>query len=124
MILDLHHIQLAMPKDGEAAARGFYRDLLGLTEVTKPAPLQARGGVWFETGTLRIHLGVEKPFTPARKAHPGLRVSSLDDAVATLNAHRIPYRKDIDLPGLVRVYVDDPFGNRIELLELVDTPPT
>lgn len=118
MILALHHLQLAMPKGGEAQARGFYAETLGLTEVEKPEPLRARGGVWFESGSVRLHLGVETPFLPAKKAHPAFQVSSLAVAVAALDAAGLPWRPDIDLPGLKRLYTEDPFGNRIELLEL------
>jgi catechol 2,3-dioxygenase-like lactoylglutathione lyase family enzyme len=118
MILALHHIQLAMPKGAEAQARGFYAETLGLTEVEKPEPLRARGGVWFESGSVRLHLGVEDPFFPAKKAHPAFQVTSLTAAIAALEAAELPWRRDVDLPGLKRVYTEDPFGNRIELLEL------
>lgn len=117
MILDMHHVQLAMPQGQEPAARAFYGDVLGLAEVVKPDPLRARGGVWFEQGALRLHLGVETPFMPARKAHPAFRVASLPAMVERLDDRDVKWRMDIDLPGLRRVYVDDPFGNRIELLE-------
>ncbi|MCA0920589.1 VOC family protein [Pseudooceanicola nanhaiensis] len=117
MILDMHHVQLAMPQGQEPAARAFYGDVLGLAEVAKPAPLGARGGVWFEQGALRLHLGVETPFNPARKAHPAFRVASLPAMVERLDDRDVKWRMDVDLPGLRRVYVDDPFGNRIELLE-------
>ncbi|WP_299908137.1 VOC family protein [uncultured Paracoccus sp.] len=119
-IRDLHHVQLAMPAGGEDLARDFYAGVLGLTEVPKPEALQGRGGVWFETGAVRLHLGVEQPFAPARKAHPALRVSSLDEAKAALQAQGLEFRSEIDPPGINRIYVDDPFGNRIELLELLE----
>ncbi len=119
MILDLHHIQLAMPKGGEDAARRFYVDALGLSEVDKPEALQGRGGVWFQSGTLRLHLGVDEPFAPARKAHPAFRVANLGVAVALLEEAGVAHRPDIDLPGLHRVYVADPFGNRIEICQTV-----
>lgn len=117
MILDLHHIQLAMPKGREAEAIAFYRDLLGLALVEKPEALRGRGGVWFEHGALRLHLGVERPFRPARKAHPAFRVASLAETEAAFAARGVETRRDVDLPGLRRVYIDDPFGNRIEILE-------
>ena len=119
MILDLHHLQLAMPKGGEALARGFYGGVLGLSETAKPAALAGRGGVWFETREIRLHLGVEEPFAPARKAHPAFRVADLDAMRPRLAARGIEARPDIDLPGLRRLYVDDPFGNRIEICETV-----
>ncbi len=119
MILDLHHVQLAMPEGGEASARHFYADILGLRETEKPLQLQSRGGVWFEQGQIRIHLGVEKPFAAARKAHPAFRVASLEETILLLLAKDIEIRRDVDLPDMKRVYIDDPFGNRIELLELL-----
>nr|WP_281494079.1 VOC family protein [Jannaschia sp. S6380] len=112
-------MQLAIPEGGEDAARGFYAGVLGLTEVPKPAALRGRGGLWFEGPGLQLHLGVDHPFRPATKAHPGLRVDDLDAATCHLDAQGVSWRRDIDLPGLRRVYVDDPHGNRIELLELV-----
>lgn len=119
MILELHHIQLAMPEGREEEARAFYSGVLGLHEVVKPEELRARGGVWFESGTIKVHLGVETPFSPAKKAHPAFRVENLSHAIATLRLNGLEVRPDIDLPGIRRIYVDDPFGNRIELLELI-----
>ena len=119
VIIGLHHIQLAMPEGGEDDARQFYAGILALTEVEKPEALRARGGVWFKTGGIRIHLGVERPFVSAKKAHPALQVASLQDVVTRLRAQGVTCRPDIDLPGIKRVYVSDPFGNRIELLEVI-----
>ncbi len=120
MILELHHVQLAMPEGREGDARRFYVDVLGLTEVDKPGELRSRGGAWFERGNVRIHLGVETPFSAARKAHPALRVQSLERAIAVLDDHAVPFRRDVDVPGIRRINVDDPFGNRLELLEIVE----
>lgn len=117
MILELHHVQLAMPEGEEQAARDFYVSVLGLQEVEKPEALRSRGGVWFELGETRVHLGVETPFIPAKKAHPAFRVKSLDEAIAVLKSYDVEFRPDIGLPGIKRIYVNDPFGNRIELLE-------
>ncbi|WP_281857353.1 VOC family protein [Litoreibacter halocynthiae] len=118
MIDALQHIQLAMPAGREDEAREFYCGVLLFTETPKPAVLQGRGGVWFETGSVRVHLGVETPFAPAMKAHPGFQVTSLDAAIRHLKAHGVEPLTDTDLPDIRRVYVNDPFGNRIELLEL------
>ena len=112
----IDHIQLAMPPGGEDAARGFYRDLLGMSEEAKPAELAGRGGCWFRDGAVRLHLGVEAGFHPAHKAHPALRVSGLQGLVATLAAAGCMVREDSAFEGAARVYVDDPFGNRIELI--------
>ncbi len=103
-----------MPAGEEAAARAFYGDLLGLTEVAKPAGLAGRGGVWFGEG---LHLGVETPFAPARKAHPALAVGDLDAVAARLAAAGHPVDWDGTIPGVRRFHTADPFGNRVEVLE-------
>ena len=112
-VTGLHHVQLAMPPGAEARARAFYRDVLGLREVPKPAELAGRGGAWFTGGGADVHLGTEDPFTPAAKAHPALVVDDLDAAHAALVPHGAG--EISTLPGLRRFYVVDPFGNRIEI---------
>lgn len=99
-------------------ARQFYGGLLMLEEVPKPGLLAGRGGVWFRVGAQQLHVGVETPFVPAAKAHPGLRVAphALDEMAARLSAAGIPPVWDDAIPEVRRFYVDDPWGNRIELL--------
>jgi catechol 2,3-dioxygenase-like lactoylglutathione lyase family enzyme len=116
-ILALDHVQLAMPPGGEAAARHFYADLLGLAEVPKPENLAARGGCWFARGSVRVHLGVEMTFTPARKAHPAFLLDDLAATMARLTGAGFTPEADEPLQGYARVYVFDPFGNRLELME-------
>jgi catechol 2,3-dioxygenase-like lactoylglutathione lyase family enzyme len=111
------HVQLAMPPGHEEDARAFYGVLLGINERPKPEHLAVRGGCWFERGAVKIHLGAEREFRPARKAHPALLVDDLPALVAKLEAAGVEVRDEEPLPGYRRVYVDDPFGNRIELLE-------
>ena len=117
MIAGIDHVQLAMPAGREDEARAFYGGLLGMEEVAKPPVLAARGGVWFRSGSAQVHLGVEKEFRPARKAHPALRVDGLAGLVERLRGAGVEVVDDEALPGYERVYVADPFGNRIELLE-------
>ena len=117
MIEALHHIQLAMPAGREDEARTFYHRLLHIPEVPKPANLAVRGGVWFERGALRVHLGVEEPFSPAKKAHPAFLVSGLEALTQRLTEAGVPTVTDEPLAGFQRVYISDPFGNRIELME-------
>ena len=113
----IDHVQLAMPTGGEDQARAFYAALLGMTEVAKPAALAARGGCWFECGSVRIHLGVEADFRPARKAHPALRCSGYDGLIARLRSAGIAITPDENIPGTRRCHIADPFGNRIELID-------
>jgi catechol 2,3-dioxygenase-like lactoylglutathione lyase family enzyme len=118
-IVGIDHVLLAMPRGREDEARAFYRDLLGMAEIPKPANLAARGGVWFAAGDRQVHLGVEDDFRPAKKAHPALRVETLDAFRSRLaDAGHTPY-DDEPLPGYRRFYVSDPFGNRLELIEPV-----
>jgi catechol 2,3-dioxygenase-like lactoylglutathione lyase family enzyme len=115
MITGFDHVQVAMPPGQEAAARAFYAGLLGMTELEKPPVLAARGGCWFTAGAAVLHLGVEAPFTPARKAHPALLVEDIEGLAATLTAagcECIP--ADGEIPGVHRFHTRDPFGNRIE----------
>jgi catechol 2,3-dioxygenase-like lactoylglutathione lyase family enzyme len=116
-IVSLDHVQLAMPPGREAEARAFSEATLGIPERQKPAHLANRGGCWFERGTLKVHLGVEADFRAARKAHPAFIVENLPTLTAALR--RAGYRtwNDEPLEGYDRIYVDDPFGNRIELME-------
>ena len=113
----LHHAQLAMPRGEEEAARAFYAGVLGMTEVGQPPVLAARGGAWFRAGGLELHLGVEEDFGPARKAHPGILVADLDEVVRRLRGAGQEVTWDADFPGFRRVYVADPFGNRLEFLQ-------
>ena len=113
----LHHVQLAMPRGQEDKARSFFRDALGMTELQKPPVLAARGGCWFRSPGLELHLGVEEPFAPARKAHPGLLVDNLPGLAATLEAAGHPVSWDDNFPGYHRFYATDPFGNRLEFIE-------
>lgn len=116
-MFSLHHVQLAIPVHGEDRARGFYGDVLGLEEVPKPRELAARGGAWFRAGGLEIHLGVEEPFAPAKKAHPGILTDHLDALQARLGDAGVEVRPDDLFPGFRRFYVDDCFGNRLEFLQ-------
>src|SRR5436309_14886087 len=121
-VAGLDHVQLAMPAGREEEARRFYSGLLGLPEIVKPPELAKRGGVWFENGTVKIHLGVEADFRPARKAHPGLLIDGLAELVSRLRSAGHVVVDDEPLPGYTRVYTSDPFGNRLELLEPAPYP--
>lgn len=112
----LDHVQLAMPPGREAEARRFYRDLVGLQEVDKPEALKARGGVWFMLGEHQLHLGIEDPFTPAAKAHPGIACANLEALAGRLRSANFQVEWDANLPNTRRLYTSDPFGNRLEFL--------
>jgi catechol 2,3-dioxygenase-like lactoylglutathione lyase family enzyme len=112
-----HHVQLAMPRGGEEDARRFYAQVLGLEEIAKPPELAKRGGCWFRFGEEELHLGVEDPFIPARKAHPALVVGDLAELETALMAAGHEVVPDDLLPRTRRIYTNDPFGNRIELIQ-------
>jgi catechol 2,3-dioxygenase-like lactoylglutathione lyase family enzyme len=114
----LDHILLAMPAGRESEAKKFYQGILGIPEATKPSELAARGGCWFEDGELKVHLGVEKNFAPARKAHPAFIVDDLAALISALVQAGFPISHDEPLEGYDRIFVHDPFGNRIELMEV------
>ena len=116
----IHHVQIAIPSGGEDAARRFYGDLLEFREVEKPPILRARGGVWFETGNIQLHLGVDPAFTPATKAHVAFEVSDIAGVRDRCIAGH-PVLEDEPLSGYERFYVDDPFGNRTEILQAVES---
>jgi Glyoxalase/Bleomycin resistance protein/Dioxygenase superfamily len=113
----LDHVQLAMPPGGEPQARDFYYRVLGIPEIPKPPVLATRGGCWFECGAVKIHLGAEADFRPARKAHPALIVEDLAGLRQTLQTAGYSVRPGEFVNGWNRIFVDDPFGNRLELME-------
>ena len=113
----IHHVMVAIPIGGEATARSYYGELLGLPEVLKPENMAARGGLWFMAGDLGLHLGLDPDFVPARKAHIAYEVSALDGLRTRLESLGYPTRDDVPLVGYRRFHTEDPFGNRVELLE-------
>jgi catechol 2,3-dioxygenase-like lactoylglutathione lyase family enzyme len=116
-IKSIDHVQLAMPAGREAEARAFYQALLEISEIPMPPNLAKRGGCWFARGDLKVHLGVDADFRPARKAHPAFLVDGLAELIHRLETAGCVVKTDQPLEGYERVYVDDPFGNRIELME-------
>ncbi|TFE00096.1 VOC family protein [Jeotgalibacillus sp. R-1-5s-1] len=113
----IDHIQLAAPVDSEETARDFFHGVLGLPEIEKPDSLKANGGVWFACGHHQLHIGIEKDFAPAKKAHPAFEIEQIENLQAHLEEQGYPVITDDRLPGAIRFYVDDPFGNRLEFLE-------
>ena len=123
-IVGIDHVQLAMPAGHEEEARRFYAGLLGIPEIPKPAALVRRGGAWFENRQVKLHLGVDPEFRPARKAHPALLVKDLPGLIERLRSAGVEVSDDEPLAGYDRVHVTDPFGNRLELMEpLASGPP-
>ena len=113
----IHHVQLACPAGSEPDLREFYLGVLGLAELQKPPVLAARGGCWFRGHGIELHLGVEQDFRPARKAHPALLVRGLGAYLARARAADCRIVEDDPLEGYARIFLDDPFGNRLELME-------
>jgi len=112
----LHHVQVSCPEGSEDQVRGFYGELLGLTEVAKPPELAKRGGVWFRGPGYELHVGVERPFAPARKAHPAFLVDDVDTVADEIAGAGLPVTWDSNFPSYRRFHTSDPNGNRVEIL--------
>ncbi len=110
----IDHVQIAIPVGAENEACAFYVGVFGLVEVPKPPVMAARGGAWFESGAVRIHVGAEDPFVPARKAHPAF---TLSDLASFITSSGLDATWNDEIEGLLRCHVFDPFGNRIELIQ-------
>ena len=118
-ILNLDHVQVAIPAGGEEAARSFYIGILGFTEMEKPPAMANRNSIWLAVGPVNLHLGIEadSDFHAARRAHPAFTVDNLDEIVLACQRARLPTREDTPVNNFRRTHVFDPFGNRIELTE-------
>jgi catechol 2,3-dioxygenase-like lactoylglutathione lyase family enzyme len=116
-ILRINHVQLAMPRGLEEEARRFYGEVLGLREIPKPPALAAKGGAWFELGDAQLHLGVDPEFRPAKKAHIAFDVEDLEGIASRCREAGYAVRPDERLQGQRRFFVEDPFGNRLEIVE-------
>jgi len=115
--MKLDHVQLAMPPGAEDTAREFFSGILGMVEEEKPDALAGRGGCWFRSNSLVLHIGVDNDFRPQKKAHPAICVADIDQLASKLQEHRIPVVRDDSLPDRMRFYSEDPFGNRIEFIQ-------
>ncbi|HTV54542.1 MAG TPA: VOC family protein [Terriglobia bacterium] len=121
-ILDIDHLQLAVPPNCEVRARDFFGRLLGLEEIEKPEALRSRGGCWFRLGSIQLHIGVEVDFRPAKKAHLAFAARDIDLVAASLETAGVRCTWDHAIDGVRRFYADDPWGNRLEFVER-DLPP-
>ena len=117
-VAHIDHVQIAAPEGCEAAAREFYGAVLGLKEIEKPTVLRARGGCWFLCGAQQLHIGVERDFRPAKKAHLAFAVFNLDELREALSSSGVAMTSDDNLPGERRFYAEDPWGNRLEFIEI------
>lgn len=115
-IAGLDHVQVAIPSGADEQARAFYGGVLGLTEIPKPAPLNASGGMWFQTGATQLHIGSQPNFVPAKKAHPAFIVADFEAYCAQLGASSVVVHEEDQVAGRRRAGIEDPFGNRIELI--------
>ncbi|MFC4411758.1 VOC family protein [Chungangia koreensis] len=113
----IDHIQVAAPKGSENEARRFYSEVLGMEELEKPDLLKGRGGCWFICGQQEVHVGIEEPFNPSKKAHPGFIADNLEELRNKLHSAGYLVKEDAPIAGRNRFFTEDPFGNRIEFLE-------
>jgi catechol 2,3-dioxygenase-like lactoylglutathione lyase family enzyme len=116
-IAGLDHVQVAIPPGADDQARAFYGGVLGLHEIPKPAPLNASGGLWFQTGASQLHIGGQAGFVPAKKAHPAFVIEDFAAYCALLGERGVEVREEAQVYGRRRAGIEDPFGNRIELIE-------
>jgi catechol 2,3-dioxygenase-like lactoylglutathione lyase family enzyme len=116
-ILNLDHVQVAIPAGGQARACQFYAGILGFTEVAKPAAMAGRNSIWFISGPVNLHLGIEPDFHPAKRAHPAFVVDGLSEILSACERAGLATKPDTSFNGFRRVHVFDPFGNRLELME-------
>ncbi|MEJ8548584.1 VOC family protein [Brevibacillus borstelensis] len=116
--LGIDHVQLAAPAGCEEEARKFFCGLLGMREVPKPEALRKRGGVWFQCGPQTIHIGVEEAFQPAKKAHPAFLVKNSEELRQRLINAGVTVKQSEEIPGVIRFFAEDPFGNRLEFMEV------
>jgi catechol 2,3-dioxygenase-like lactoylglutathione lyase family enzyme len=121
-ITAIDHVQIAIPLGGEELARGFYEGLLGLDPVQKPASMAVRGGAWYQAGAVKVHLGVEQNFRANDKAHVAFVVKDVAALAAQAQERGFNVKQDDELPGYVRAFLYDPFGNRIEVLKALGEP--
>ena len=118
LICGIDHVQVAAPPGCEQEARRFYGGVVGLREIPKPEALQARGGCWFQCGTQQLHIGVAQDFKPSRKAHPAFQTPDLAALERVLASQGIGYERDGSIPGTRRIYAHDPWGNRLEFVQI------
>jgi len=115
-LLAIDHVQLAMPRGEEVKARAFYSGVLGMSELPKPVELEKRGGAWFQSGAVQLHLGVEDDFRAAKKAHVAIGISGAEELKSKLRNNGHAVREDHAISGVVRFFTDDAFGNRLEFI--------
>jgi catechol 2,3-dioxygenase-like lactoylglutathione lyase family enzyme len=116
-IAGIDHVQVAIPPGADEQARAFYGGVMGLAEIPKPAPLNASGGLWFQTGASQLHIGGQAGFVAAKKAHPAFVVEDFEAYCLLLRERGVEVREEVQVYGRRRAGIEDPFGNRIELIE-------
>lgn len=117
--MKIDHIQLAILENSEPLCRRFWAEILGFEELEKPENLRGRGGAWSRHGSVEIHLGVEKNFRSAKKAHPAFAVAQITLLADSLKANDHAVRWDTSIPERRRFFTTDPVGNRIEFMEIL-----
>ncbi|WP_456271472.1 VOC family protein [Bacillus sp. AK031] len=118
-IIGLDHVQLAAPEGSEGKARYFFGEILGMKEIEKPEKLKSGGGCWFQCGKQEVHIGVENEFSPALKAHPAIVVHNIDSLINRLEEFSIDVKEDFRIEDRKRIFINDPFGNRVEFLQYI-----
>jgi len=116
----LDHVMLCIPVGAEHAARDFYAGVLGLEELTDLGYPLPKGAIWFQLGDIQLHIRAEENHGVSSDRHPAFEVKNLEAARTLLEKNGINVKNDSPIPGRNRFSFRDPFGNRIELLEMID----
>lgn len=121
-ILEIDHVQITIPKGMEEQGIAFYCGVLGLSQIEKPEALKPRGGFWLQAGDRAVHIGTEDGVERrATKAHVAYRISNLSGWREKLSQHGVVIEEQVPIPGYNRFEFRDPFGNRVELIESLES---
>jgi catechol 2,3-dioxygenase-like lactoylglutathione lyase family enzyme len=132
-ITQIDHVQITVPSAFEAASKHFYSTIFGLQEIPKPAGSRSprsprsQSGAWYRCGSVELHLSVEDlpAGNGASRRHVCFMVANLAEAEATMREAAIEIIPDNQpIEGWRRFYVRDPGGNRIEIAERSEPPPS
>jgi catechol 2,3-dioxygenase-like lactoylglutathione lyase family enzyme len=110
------HFQIVVPLERLEEARAFYTDIIGLQAIERP-PFKSKG-YWFNIADIQLHLSTEEAM-PRTSRHNAFEIADIAAARRHLQNHGVEFLEEPIIPGRERFSFIDPFGNRIELLEML-----